>query len=115
MDPPETPISAATYAEEGLPFYKIYNEVASDVKGDFEGVNAVKAIDKAKDKASRKRGREEHEEPPYKNPIIILNLDGASIKFRPVAELEKKILSKNADEFFAACKRRASYCTWVGS
>ena len=106
MDPPEILISAATYAEEGLPFYKIYNEVASDIKGDFEGVNSVKAIDKAKDKASGKRRREEHDEPPYKNPIILLNPDGASIKFRPVAELEKEILSKNADELFCSLNKK---------
>ena len=94
MDPPETPISAATCAKEGLPFYNRYNEVASDIKGDFEGVNSVKAIEKARDKASGKR------------PIILLNPDGTSFKFRPVAELETEILSKNADELFGSLNKK---------
>ena len=47
IDPPETPISAATYASQGLPLLKIYNET-STVKGDFDDVASVKALDKAK-------------------------------------------------------------------
>lgn len=45
--PPPTPISAKTYADEGLPFYKIYGETSA-IKGDFDGIKSVKEIDKTK-------------------------------------------------------------------
>ena len=96
MDPPDTPITAATYAEQGLPFFEIYDET-STIKGDFAGVNSVKAIDKAKAKAAGKRGSEVHDEPPIKNPIVLLNPDGGSITFRPVSELEKELASMKAE------------------
>ena len=39
--PPSTPVSAETYADEGLPFYKIYGET-STIKGDFNSIKSVK-------------------------------------------------------------------------
>ena len=45
MMPPQTPISAATYAHQGLPFYEIYNE-ASVIKGDFKGIKSINEVDK---------------------------------------------------------------------
>lgn len=41
MEPPETPITARTYAEHGFPYYEIYNEKPSGIKGDFSGVKSV--------------------------------------------------------------------------
>ena len=51
MDPPKTPISAATYAVEGLPFFQIYNET-SNVEGDFGELKSVKQIDNNKNESS---------------------------------------------------------------
>lgn len=96
IDPPETPISAALYASQGLPFYKIYNET-SDIKGNFPDIESVKSLDKAK--AGDERRRQEQDEPSYKNPIVLLNPNGVSMKFRPVSELEKELSSMNAVQF----------------
>lgn len=96
MDPPKTPITAKDYAEKGLPFYKLYNET-STVKGNFDGIKSVTTLDKAM--AGDKRGREEHGEPPYKNPIVLLNPDGLSMRFRPVSELERELASIKAVQF----------------
>ena len=87
-DPPATPITAKTYAKHGLPFYEIYNETSS-IKGDFQGIKSVKAIDKGKAVASsakvhgkRKRKDDDEDEESFKNPIISLK------EFRPVSELK---------------------------
>lgn len=96
VDPPETPISAATYASQGLPFYKIYNKT-STIKGDFGDIKSVKALDKAK--ASNEDRGAKHEEPSYKNPVIMLNPDGARMQFRPVSELEAELLKMKNVQF----------------
>ena len=111
MSPPETPVSAATYAAHGLPFFKIYSET-SNVNGDFTGVKSVKEIDKEKDDAMDSAASESSEEdskedemehaypqPPYRNPLILLNPDGVKTEFRPVSELEKELLSMNSVQF----------------
>ena len=54
--PPSTPISAKTYRDHGLPFFKIYGE-KSTIKGDFDGIKSVKQLDKIKNK----NGKREHE------------------------------------------------------
>lgn len=45
MPAPQTPISAATYAAHGYPFYEMYEE-PSGIKGDFRGLKSVAEIDK---------------------------------------------------------------------
>ncbi|KAL8721922.1 MAG: hypothetical protein Q9181_007604, partial [Wetmoreana brouardii] len=44
INPPETPVSAATYASQGLPLFDIYNE-ASNIKGSFQEVKSIKEAD----------------------------------------------------------------------
>ncbi len=51
--PPSTPISAKTYADQGLPLYKIYGET-STIKGDFDGIKSVKELDKVKNKNGKR-------------------------------------------------------------
>lgn len=100
MEPPGTPISATTYASQGLPFYKIYNET-SNVKGDFGGIKSVKTLDKTK--AGTKRGRkqddEQDDEPPYKNPVILLSPNDGKVDFPPVSELVKELASMKNVQF----------------
>jgi hypothetical protein len=43
--PPPTPVSAEEYARQGLPFFEIYNEPASDIVGGFDAVKSVATID----------------------------------------------------------------------
>ena len=53
--PPSTPISAKTYRNHGLPFFKIYGE-KSTIKGDFDDIKSVKQLDKIKNQ----NGKREH-------------------------------------------------------
>ena len=61
--PPSTPMSAKTYRDHGLPFFKIYGE-KSTIKGDFNGIKSVKQLDEVKNK----NGKREHEEDDAPKP-----------------------------------------------
>lgn len=100
LEPPKTPISAATYASYGLPFFEIYNE-ESGIKGNLEDVKSVKAIDKMKAKGGSKQayGTDHEDDLTYKNPIVMLNPNGAKLGFRPVSELESELSRMNAVRF----------------
>lgn len=105
IDPPETPITAKTYTDLGLPYFSIYIETSA-IKGDFDGIISVKAIDKAKAKATaghangkRKQRREDTDEPALTNPVVLLNSSGIKIGFCTVSELEKELSSINAVQF----------------
>lgn len=96
--PPPTPITAQTYADHGLPFFKLYEE-NSGIEGDFKGVKSVKAVDNAKDVT--KNGQSlEADEPATSNPVIILNPDGAlKAGFKPVAVMTEELRKLNLAQF----------------
>lgn len=97
--PPESPITADTYSQHGLPFYKIYDEKSS-IKGDFMNIKSIKEIDKTKNKSGPgQKEQKQDEEPTYNNPIILLNPEGFSIKFRSVYELENDLSRMKAMQF----------------
>lgn len=101
MDPPKTPISAATYASQGLPFFDIYNET-SDIKGNFKEAKSIKEVEKMKYANGKKHPRGEgdgDDETTYKNPVVVLDPEGVQTGFRPVSELEEELLSMNAVRF----------------
>ena len=88
MNPPDTPISAATYAEQGFPFFQIWNET-SNIKGDFKTVKSIKTIDDGK---KTKKGEEvAEEEVPFAGPIITLDPEGGRMRFIPVSEMEENL------------------------
>lgn len=89
---PETPISAETYAKEGLPFFALYEE-PSGIKGEFD-VKTVAKIDAEKG-LKRKRDDEDHK-------FATVSLNGAplmTLPFRPVAVVEAEI--RQAMEYMA--------------
>ena len=96
--PPDTPITAETYAEQGLPFYKFYEEEHSTIKGDFAGISSVKAVDKAKAKSGQQDNRRDEDEPSYANPLILLDKN-ASIHFRPVKEMKDELRGARHAQF----------------
>ena len=65
--PPSTPISAKTYADQGLPFYKIYGET-SNVKGDFAGIKSVKQLDRIKNDNGKRKNEGDNALEPNKKP-----------------------------------------------
>ena len=106
LAPPKSPISAKTYADLGLPYYEIWEETSS-IKGDFEGIKSVKAMDKVKAAQAKNEfltptwfGEEEEEErnPPNQS-VVLLKPDGRFLGFRPVSELEREIASKRSVQF----------------
>ncbi|KAI1476044.1 hypothetical protein F4774DRAFT_394493 [Daldinia eschscholtzii] len=70
-DPPPSPVSAETYAAEGLPFFDLPEE-PSDVFGDFEAVRSVNEID-------RSRGIATASEASIHPPVIHLSKRGTQI------------------------------------
>jgi hypothetical protein len=93
-DPPETPITAKTYAEHGLPYYAIYDEKPSGIKGDFSGVKSVAekdlegvpSLDKAKAVAEVIEDTN--------NPVVLLDEEGKHIGFRPVSVMKEELIKK---------------------
>ena len=88
LPPPETPINAAQYAKEGLPFFKLYEEKSS-VAGSFNGVKSVMAIDK---ELAKKAGIKAEDEPPIRPDLVVLNPARTRFPFRTVSELKKDLL-----------------------
>jgi hypothetical protein len=93
-DPPETPITAKTYAEYGFPYYKLYNEKPSGIKGDFSGVKSVaqKDIEGVPSLEKAKAVAEVIED--TNNPVILLDEKGEHIGFRPVSAMKKDLIKK---------------------
>lgn len=67
-DPPPSPIDATTYADAGLPFFKMYEE-PSGITGDFATVKSVNEI-------NQDRGIAGGEETPVNPSLIYLNSRG---------------------------------------
>lgn len=118
--PPPTPITAKTYADQGLPFYKMYGE-KSTIRGDFDGIKSVMEMDKIKNEngkrekegdalVSNKKPKDsdqeeeldtakvetpvdaDGDEQPFQNPVILLNPNGSAMgKFTPVSELMEEL------------------------
>jgi hypothetical protein len=89
--PPKSPISAKTYAQHGLPFYKIYEEKSS-IMGNFQNLKSITELDDIKDKSgTRNEEHEQHGETTSNNPIVLLNPEGFPMKFRHVSELERNL------------------------
>lgn len=97
--PPATPISAQTYASNGLPFFEIYNET-SKVKGDFKNVKSVVAIDKGKAGKGKSHG-DVADEKPVTTPVVLLNQDGTNhgCRFKPVNVMKAELKAINHAQF----------------
>jgi ubiquitin len=75
-DSPETPIKAKTYAQYGFPYYSIYNEKPSGIKGNFSGVKSVaeKDLEGVPTLAKAKAVAEVIED--TNNPVVLLDEKG---------------------------------------
>lgn len=87
MEPPETPISSATYTEEGKPFFKIYEENSTLKQGQFGDVKSVAELFSLRKRAGDKGRSERHDGKPSDNPVILLDPAGAIKPFRPVSDV----------------------------
>jgi ubiquitin len=94
-DPPETPITAKTYAEYGFPCYKFFNEKpSSGIKGDFSGVKSVaqKDLEGVPNLEKTKAVAEVIED--TNNPVILLDEKGERVGFRPVSVMKEELVKK---------------------
>lgn len=80
---PPTPVSAATYASHGYPFYQLYEE-PTGIKGNFKGLKSVGELDREKGV-----NHEVHEkEKDLSFPFAMI---GKKPSFVPVSEMEKQM------------------------
>jgi hypothetical protein len=101
--PPSSPIDAKTYQQYGYPFFDIWNEELSGVKGDFEVVKSVGEIDESKAKADKTsfwekltgnggKGKEESDttrDEPLKFPVVMLDMSKTRT-FKPIKQMEEE-------------------------
>lgn len=101
--PPTSPIDAKTYQQHGYPFFDIWNEELSGVKGDFGVLKSVGEMDESKAKAGKQGfwgkltsevGEEMKEEEfkrdqPLKFPIVTLNMSHTRT-FKPIKQMEEE-------------------------
>lgn len=92
--PPETPVNAKTYAEHGYPYYEIYNEKPSGIKGDFSGVQSVAEKDLQGFPTLEKAKALAKVIEDMNNPVVLLDKTGARTGFRPVKVMEEELIKK---------------------
>jgi hypothetical protein len=108
--PPDEPIPAATYAKHNMPFYDIWNEELTGIKGAFGNVKSIVEIDEAKAQglftnkpqsfwdqmkglgagALPKQRKPFKGEDSIKVPIVMLDM-GRKRTFRPLKDLEAEL------------------------
>ncbi|KAI1878552.1 uncharacterized protein JN550_000734 [Neoarthrinium moseri] len=92
--PPPTPIDAQTYATHGFPFFEVWGEEKTGVRGDFGEVRSVAQIEAAQ---ARERGETaEDEEPSVPQKVRVIGR--FTTTFRPVEVLKKELEGLKLDE-----------------
>ena len=92
LPPPPSPITAETYAEHGYPYFKIWDEKPSGVKGNFTGVKSVNEMDTEGKRSVQKEKAIAEVIKSTHNPVVLLGADGQRIKgFRAVSDMEKAV------------------------
>lgn len=85
---PKTPVTASTYAGHGFPYFDIYNEKPSGVRGDFRGIRSVNDIDKLKPASHAQQMAAAEVSGSTSNPVILLDREKVNRPFRHISELE---------------------------
>jgi hypothetical protein len=102
MEPPESPITARTYAQHGLPYYVIYNEKPSGIKGDFSGVKSVAEKDLEGEPTTEKANAFWKVMKSTNNPVVLLhgkeNYPEGTTSTMMTAEAVREIIEKIKNE-----------------
>ncbi|KAK5129279.1 hypothetical protein LTR08_003635 [Meristemomyces frigidus] len=92
--PPPTPITAATYAHYGYPYFKFWDEKASGITGDFGAVKSVNKLDlEGTPTVDKAKAAAEVSKSTY-NPVVLLDVEGQKVGFRTVSELEEAVRAR---------------------
>ncbi|KAH6653835.1 hypothetical protein BKA67DRAFT_676351 [Truncatella angustata] len=86
LPPPPTPIDAETYAQHGYPFFEIWGEEKTGVKGDFDEVKNVAQIEAER---AREKGEKVVEEESVPQRVHIIGQFKST--FQPVEVLKKDL------------------------
>jgi hypothetical protein len=98
--PPSTPIDAKTYKQHGWPFYDIWMEEKTGIKGDFDAVKSVGEMDESlamsgknafwgKLSGNGKTGSEFKRDESLKFPVVMLDMDQKRT-FKPLRKMEEE-------------------------
>jgi hypothetical protein len=105
--PPSSPIDAKTYQKHGYPFFDIWNEELSGVKGGFGSVKSVGEMDESKVKAGKedfwgkltgegtegaegKKDEDFKRDEPLKFPVVMLDMS-LTRTFKPINLMEEEV------------------------
>lgn len=88
--PPDTPITAKTYASHGLPWYEIYDDQPSGIYGNFSDVKSVNQLDKVGPFTKDKMRAAVQVDESIPGPVVLLDIYGNRRGFRSLSELEKE-------------------------
>ncbi|KAK2012979.1 integral membrane protein [Colletotrichum eremochloae] len=83
---PDTPVDAQSYAKSGYPFFEIWGEEKSGIKGDFAEVKSVAQMEAERARAEGKTVGEEESV-----PVRVLQLGPFKSTFRPVDLLREEL------------------------
>ncbi|KAF2170018.1 hypothetical protein M409DRAFT_64401 [Zasmidium cellare ATCC 36951] len=97
MDPPESPISAQTYAACGAPYFEVYDEKPSGIKGDFEGIKSVNEQDEGGQQTADKAKAIADVSEVADRPVVLLDDKGSCIEFRPLKKMEEEVRRRLGD------------------
>jgi ubiquitin len=92
--PPTTPVTVKTYAENGYPYYDIFDEKPSGIKGDFSGVQSVAEKDLQGVPTLEKAKAVAEVIEDTNNPVVLLDKTGGRTGFRPVKVMEEELIKK---------------------
>lgn len=96
MCPPPTPVTAAAYAMHGFPYFSIYNEKPSDIKGNFDDIQSVNQLDQIGYPSEEKAKAAAEVTESTRNPTVLLDVD-KPVSFRSVDAMEKEVRKHFAD------------------
>ena len=94
-DPPSTPVTAAKYADYGYPYYSIFDEMPSGVKGDFAGIKSVNMLDTFGKPSPEKAHAAAEVTKSTNNPVVLLDSRGDRVGFCTVSKLEEEVHEKS--------------------
>ncbi|KAI3555137.1 integral membrane protein [Colletotrichum abscissum] len=83
---PDTPVNAQSYANHGYPFFEIWGEEKTGIKGDFSEVKSVAQIEAERAAAAGEEYKEEESV-----PVRVVQLGPFRSTFRPVEVLNKEL------------------------
>jgi hypothetical protein len=99
IDPPSTPVTAEEYAKHGYPYFEIFDEKPSGIKGDLFGVKSVNEMDFEGEPSMEKTKAVAEVIKSTSNPVMLLDENGQQIGFRSLSDLEKSVRERFNDTF----------------